>query len=586
MSPNDLANRPALTCRVLPVLLAIGLASCIAPPAAACWMDFEPKTYVERCPVVITGTIVAVEEGGYQSPRGRFYDVAEIKVVESHHNGLADVDTAQGKIVKALMSSKKNPMRVSTEIRYPVGAAGLWMLVLDARGHFRIDMHPVQKQPAGTWDKIEDGVPVVISGEEDARNTARPTVQQYVDHRNHIPDHARYSMKTVGTVSDIKSLRDALSKLQPGEVLEIAPGTYKGRVDVKDLKGTQKKPIVIRGADPANPPVFTGGTEGWHLSDCSYVTLANIAVTGCEGNGINVDDAGTPKTPSEHIRLRNLTVTKIGPKGNHDGLKLSGMTDFTVYRCEIRGWGGSGIDMVGCRRGLIEHSTLEGLPGHSQASGIQAKGGTRDILIRQNTFRNAGDRAINLGGSTGLEFFRPAVTRYEATAIEVAGNRFIGSQAPIAFVTAQGGHVHHNTFYRPGKWVARILQEQPVDTFDRCADGAFKNNLVVFDSQVRTFVNVGPDTQPKTFTFAHNAWFCTDGQRKVDLPTAETKGVYQVDPKLTGVSEGELTINSADKRLDDVGADAYKPAPPSWEKTPKLQRLPLGLPLPPGGIGD
>ncbi len=96
-----------------------------------------------------------------------------------------------------------------------------------------------------------------------------------------------------------------------------------------------------------------------------------------------------------------------GPRGNHDALKMSGVDNFTVRRCRFEGWGGSGIDMVGCHHGVIEDCTFVGKKGFSQSNAVQLKAGTRDVLVQTSFFKDVGHRSINLGGSTGLAFFRP-----------------------------------------------------------------------------------------------------------------------------------------------------------------------------------
>lgn len=337
-------------------------------------------------------------------------------------------------------------------------------------------------------------------------------------------------------VADSAALRRAIGQLVPGTTLLLAPGVYEGDVFVYSVAGTEQAPIVIQGADPNDPPVFRRGGTALHLSDCRYMTLRNLRVEGFPGNGINVDDGSTFATPSHHIVLENLTILETGPKGNHDALKMSGVDDFTVRRCHFEAWGGSGIDMVGCHRGVVEDCTFVGRAGFSQDNGVQLKGGTQDVLVQSCLFTNAGQRAINLGGSTGLQFFRPNVQDFEAKNITIAGNRFIGSAAPVAWVTANGGHVHHNTIVLPDKWVLRILQETSDPRFKPCHSGLFEHNLIFFDSRVQIFVNVGPRTAPETFVFRHNVWCDTEGARVPSLPVPETDGVY----------------------LTSVGAEAYK----------------------------
>ncbi|MDP7288873.1 MAG: right-handed parallel beta-helix repeat-containing protein, partial [Phycisphaerae bacterium] len=302
-------------------------------------------------------------------------------------------------------------------------------------------------------------------------------------------------------VRDAGGLRNALRRVQPGDTITLAPGNYAAGVWISKVNGTKKKPITITGSDAGKPPVFAGGNEAIHLSDCNYVVLRNIKVSGCKSNGINADDAGSFDTPSTGMVFDNITIENVGPRSNRDGLKLSGLDGFTVKNCTFSGWGGSAIDMVGCHDGVIEKNKFIGKKGYSQSTGIQAKGGSENILIKRNFFKNAGGRAINLGGSTGLKFFRPKLRDYEAKAVIVAGNHFVGSMAPIAYVTSIDCVVRRNTIVGPDKWVMRILQEQPTDKFKPCQKGIFESNLIVFDRRVRTFVNVGANTKAGTFTF-------------------------------------------------------------------------------------
>jgi len=359
-------------------------------------------------------------------------------------------------------------------------------------------------------------------------------------------------------VKNSSEFRSALEKLRPGTTLLLEPGDYAGGLYLRDVVGTSEKRIVIRGSDPDNPPLFSGGRQAIHLANCSYLTLSNITVKGFPTNGINIDDGGTFETPAHHIIIENVTILETGPRGNHDALKMSGVDHFVVRRCQFEGWGGSGIDMVGCHHGVVEDCLFTGRAGFSQSNGVQLKGGTEDVLVQCCFFKNAGQRAINLGGSTGLAFFRPEVRDYEARNITIAGNRFVAGMAPVAWVTSDGGHVHHNTVVMPEKWVVRILQESRDARFKPCNRGVFEHNLIIFDSKIQTFINVGPGTSPETFVMRRNAWHDIDGYREPSLPVEETEGVYLRDISIdrTSLTDGKFELN--DDRIKAIGAHAYK----------------------------
>ena len=345
-----------------------------------------------------------------------------------------------------------------------------------------------------------------------------------------------------------------------GKIFLLEPGIYSGDIYLSDIVGKTDQHVVIEGMDPDNPPVFTGGRQAIHLANCSNITLRNIKVRSFPANGINIDDGGTYDTPAHHIVLENLTIEETGPKGNHDALKMSGVDHFVVRKCRFEGWGGSGIDMVGCHHGIVEDCTFTGRQGFSQSNAVQLKGGTQDVLVQCCFFKNAGQRSVNLGGSTGLQYFRPKPQGYEARNITVAGNRFVGSMAPVAWVTSDGGYVHHNTIILPDKWVMRVLQETSNVQFKPCHDGVFEHNLIIYDSKVKIYVNVGPGTSPETFRFEHNAWYDLDGHREPSLPVPETESIYLGDISIDKTMLMDAKFELKDNRIHGIGAQAYKRA--------------------------
>lgn len=360
------------------------------------------------------------------------------------------------------------------------------------------------------------------------------------------------------SVGDTAQLRAALANAKPGATIRLQPGEYRGGLSAGDLRGEPGRPIIIEAADAKRPPVFKGGANGLHLSRIAHVELRNLIIVGASGNGINIDNGGAHESPSHHVALRGVTLRDIGPKGNRDGLKLSGVDDFRVENCEFERWGdgGSGIDMVGCRRGEIVGCTFR----HGDETGdngVQTKGGSAEIVVRRCRFEHAGQRAVNLGGSTGLAFFRPQPPPgYEARAITVEDCVFIGSPTPIAFVGVDGAIVRHNTIYRPRKWAFRILQETREPGFVPCRNGRFASNLIVFRSDEMVIpINIGPGTEPKTFTLTNNAWYCLDRpeRSRPNLEVPESDGIHGVDPRFRDPEHNDLG-RPEDGPLAQVGA--------------------------------
>jgi hypothetical protein len=180
------------------------------------------------------------------------------------------------------------------------------------------------------------------------------------------------------------------------------------------------------------------------------------------------------------------------------------------------------------------------------SNSIQAKGGTSDIQILRNRFENGGARALNLGGSTGLSFFRPQNATSEAENIQVIANVIKGSEAAVAFVGCRDVRVSNNTILFPKKWVIRILQETvDISRFLPCGNNLFYNNIVVINNDVNTEVNIGPDTAPATFVFTKNLWYKTtnSGWQGPNLP-GNVSGQIIKDPKFEMGSDVVLSADS------------------------------------------
>ncbi len=338
-----------------------------------------------------------------------------------------------------------------------------------------------------------------------------------------------------------RTIARATGLATPGTAVRAHAGTYSGGTYLSNLAGTAAAPIWIGGAPGEARPVISGGGEGLHLTRARYLVLHDLEVTGATSNGINCDDGGdyNNEEATRHVVFRGLRIHHVGTGGNQDALKLSGVNDYFVLDCEIADGssGGSGIDHVGCHRGLIARNRFT----RAGTNAVQSKGGSSAIEIRANWFEECGARTLNIGGSTGYEFFRPSLAappaiNYEARDIRVVANVFIGSDAPLAFVGAVDCVAVNNTIVSPHNWVVRILQETVSSssyTFAACGNNTVANNIVHYDrGDLSTFVNVGSNTAPASFSFARNLWYNTanPAQSTPSLPVAETGGLYGADP--------------------------------------------------------
>jgi hypothetical protein len=324
----------------------------------------------------------------------------------------------------------------------------------------------------------------------------------------------------------------ALKAAKPGDKVIVHAGNYAGGTFAENLQGTAAQPIMITGAAGEAKPHIQGGAEGLHLTKPSYVIVQDLEISGQTGNALNIDDGGVAASPAHHLVLRGLAVHDVA-SGNHDGIKLSGVDDTFVLDSAFAKIGGQMVDMVGCHHVTVARSKFK----DGESVGVQMKGGSSDNVVTRNWFENAGERGVNMGGSTGLEFFRPADAKFEAARIVVSANVFIGGDTPFAYVGCDECTAENNTILQPTRWAARILQET-VDParFVPSRKGRFLNNVVVVGAAISAeTVNVGSNTEPASFTFANNLWFQAGSPSfRPTLPVMETAAVY-ADPLVSAM---------------------------------------------------
>ncbi len=354
--------------------------------------------------------------------------------------------------------------------------------------------------------------------------------------------HTHSATLHIGPGQPYAHLAAAAAVAQPGDTLLLHAATYPGGLFIPNLKGTPNQWITIKNA-PGATVIFQGGTNAIQFTDPAYVHISGLIFQQQTGNGLNVDDGGTYATPAHHLVFERCTFRDIAASGNNDLLKLSGVDYFEVLDCVFQNGaaGGSGIDLVGCHYGSIIGNRFENMG----ANAIQCKGGSEYVRIERNFFKNCGQRTLNIGGSTGLPFFRPDTAHFEAARVQVFSNLFIGSQAPVAYVGAVEVEVAHNTLYRPERWAIRILQET-VDSsrFFPCGNNTFRNNIVVLSNANPMAINIGPNTAPQTFTFSNNLWFHADNPNWAgpNTPVAEPNRILNQNPMFQDPNNDNLAI--------------------------------------------
>lgn len=375
-----------------------------------------------------------------------------------------------------------------------------------------------------------------------------------------------------------RSIQRALRDVTPGTAIVVHAGTYNGNLYLAALHGTADAPIWIKGAPGEPRPVLNGGNQGIYLQRPRFLVLEHLAIANTADNGINVDDGGevTNVDAARFVIFQDLDVHDTGqrPSGVAACLKMAGVNDFFVLNSRFARCGrdpmsgATGVDGVGAHRGIVRGNTFEA----NGFGGLQFKGGSADVDVLGNTFRDTGWRAINMGGSTGGTVFRPPLSTREPNAearrIRVSSNIFVGSETAAALVGCVECSFSRNTVVNPSTWVLRVLQETvAIGTYAFAPAGrsVIERNLFYFrriDLRSGEDINVGGNTDTASIALVGNQWYAHDapngsGPRLVTFRGRQTGTISGVRPAFVNEARGDFRVTSPD------GPGAAAPCAPS-----------------------
>lgn len=193
-------------------------------------------------------------------------------------------------------------------------------------------------------------------------------------------------MLTVGEGKDYKTIGAAIAAAQPGDVVEVLPGTYRERVDVN-------KAITLRGTPGA---VVDGGWDGKSLTDTYGGTI------GISAEGATVEGIAVRNCPGRGIGISAIDTTINGefvPAG------------VTVRNCVIENCykGGLGVNPKAgetCSNLLIEGNLIRNVGQERLVTGAGKVNGSflftdvRDSVIRRNTVVGGLGEGMNIDRNT------------------------------------------------------------------------------------------------------------------------------------------------------------------------------------------
>jgi chitodextrinase len=229
---------------------------------------------------------------------------------------------------------------------------------------------------------------------------------------NASPASAQLSVKTTGggravPVASAAALRAALAAALPGDVIQLADGTYSGRFTLTDKHGTASQPIAVTGGVGA---VLDGGDPasgyGFNLVGCSWVRLTGFSITRSQKaivankttfsvfDGLYLHHIG-----DEAVALRNFSTDNV--------VQRCLITETGLYEPQygegvyIGTWNGNwgsvsgGLPDASDRNQVVDNAFGPNV----RAEHIDIKEGTHDGVVRGNHFDGRGISGQNYADS-------------------------------------------------------------------------------------------------------------------------------------------------------------------------------------------
>lgn len=296
-----------------------------------------------------------------------------------------------------------------------------------ALGYIRDNDAVAAPTPSPTPTPAPTPAPPPTGGVVTPFDNLNPSFFIYVATSGCSDSNSGHASQSVAAQAPKCTVQSALNTANPGTAVMIRQGSYNFSSTYRMPKsGTLSAPIWVRSADGAGTArlVRTGDKEPIRTNGKSNLVFEGLHFVGGIAmynatSGVNFSESDS--SLQRNIVLRDNTFTQ----GFEDGIKASFAHGIYVLNNTIFDTADEqGIDFVAVSDSFIIGNTIYNTPSH----GIVAKGGSRNVLIENNSVTNMGDSgyAIWSGGSsceTSCLWSEAMAGRYEGRDIIVRNNR-------------------------------------------------------------------------------------------------------------------------------------------------------------------
>lgn len=335
-----------------------------------------------------------------------------------------------------------------------------------------------------------------------------------------LPPEAGSATVNVAPGDDLQAAFDAMT---PGTVVELADGTYEVSELSVAVAGTERMPIVVRGASRDGVVLRSDGRV-LYLIETSHLIIENLTL---QGTGV---DSGTDAS-SQGIALwngfvqENITIRSITMTGVDQGVVASGtVLSMLIYECILRGnnpwdaafiesnltWNDDGLRIPGEGNCAFNNT----MAGFGDACAVQDGVFSAAVFFYRNRIEMTGDDACEGDYSTrNFAFYDNHVSNC-ATALSLDPvwggpvyffrNIIVNTtRGPFKLNNTNSGFmIYNNTIIRTNG-LTDWAWAQPNN--GALVGWSYRNNVLLFASEGNLLALESSGNDPVDFT--NNAWF-------------------------------------------------------------------------------
>ncbi len=258
------------------------------------------------------------------------------------------------------------------------------------------------------------------------------------------------------------TLGDAFADARAGDHIVLESGTHlqTGNLAIS-RSGTPTSWIQIKAAPGTTPIIDLNGAGEFRISG-SYVSLQDVDIRNGGGNNLHI---APDATDVHHVHVADTVIHDLawGPgaaiKINRNNPAGAAVGTICLEGNDVsEAISNAIIDGVG-----VDGAVVIGNDIHDNAvgsHGIFFKGGSADILIEGNVIRGIrGNAALQLGGSTGAQFWNPLYPAWEGVD-QIARNNVIADfdDSAVEIRGVDGALVYNNTIVTQSSFAIFRLQ--------------------------------------------------------------------------------------------------------------------------------